>query len=109
MDTRGKIMECSGLQPGTVVVSGNFDPLLAAHVEWLLLARAGAPALAVVVTDPVDPLLPAQARATLVAALAVVDQVFLAGASAPVPALRLEEREAALRTGFLARVRGPQN
>lgn len=109
MDTRTKIKEHNQLKPGTLVVSGHFDPLLAAHAEWLQQARGGAQALAVVVTEPPDPLLPAHARAALVAALASVDEVFVAGPSSPTATLRLEDREAALRSNFLVRVRERQS
>ncbi len=109
MDTREKIREQSALNPGAVVVSGQFDPLLAAHADWLKHARCGAHGLSVVITDPADPLLPAQARAALVAALAVVDEVILAGPTAPAATLHLEERESSLRDAFLARVRERQS
>jgi glycerol-3-phosphate cytidylyltransferase-like family protein len=60
---------------GATVVSGHFDPLLASHAERLQdLKREGAPLL-VLITDPSNPILPANARAELVAGLAVVDHV----------------------------------
>jgi bifunctional ADP-heptose synthase (sugar kinase/adenylyltransferase) len=109
MDTREKIREKSALSAGAAVVSGQFDPLLAAHAEWLAEARGAAGALCVVVTDPADPLLPAHARAALVAALAVVDEVVVDGAGAPAATVHLEERETPLRAAFLARVRERQS
>ena len=109
MDTREKIREQSALKPGAIVVSGQFDPLLAAHAEWLHQARGGADGLSVVITEPSDPLLPAKARAALVAALAVVDEVIVAGPAAPAATLHLEERESTLRSAFLARVRERQS
>jgi bifunctional ADP-heptose synthase (sugar kinase/adenylyltransferase) len=54
------------------VVTGYFDPLLAAHAE--ALARTGC-GLLVLVVSPADPLLPVRARAELVAALRCVDWV----------------------------------
>jgi bifunctional ADP-heptose synthase (sugar kinase/adenylyltransferase) len=64
-------------------VTGFFDPLLAAHARRLEeIARRGG-ALLVAIQDPPRPLLVAQARAELVAALAVVDYVILAGTPAP--------------------------
>lgn len=61
------------------MVVGYFDPLLAAHAQRLADARKDASALVVVVTDPPRPILPARARAELVAALAAVDHVVLPG------------------------------
>ena len=57
--------------------SGWFDPLLAAHARRLEQLRGGAARVMVVVTDPPRPILPARARAELVAALSVVDFVVL--------------------------------
>jgi hypothetical protein len=60
---------------GATVVTGYFDPLLAAHPDRLAtLKRAGMPLL-VAIADPENPILPARARAELVAGLAVVDYV----------------------------------
>lgn len=57
--------------------SGWFDPLLAAHARRLEQLRSGAARVMVVVTDASRPILPARARAELVAALSVVDFVVL--------------------------------
>ena len=79
MDTRTKIVpaeEASRLAlSGVTVVSGYFDPLLAAHAERLgQLKREGTPLL-VAIAEPSHPILPARARAELVAGLAAVDYV----------------------------------
>jgi len=58
---------------------GHFDPLLAAHAQRLADAREGAAVLMVIVTDPPRPILPARARAELVAALTAVDYVLVPG------------------------------
>ena len=58
-------------------VTGSFDPVLAEHARRLVAAKGDADALAVVITNPRRMLLPARARAELVAALAVVDYVVL--------------------------------
>lgn len=58
-------------------VSGHFDPLLAEHVRRLRQLAAPGRLLVVEVTNPVRPILAQQARAELVAALAMVDQVVL--------------------------------
>lgn len=61
------------------LVTGLFDPLLAAHARRLAeIARDGG-ALFVAVGEAPDALLEARARAELVAALAVVDYVILDG------------------------------
>lgn len=76
MDTRTKIVpaaEAARLAAaGVTVVSGYFDPLLAAHAERLQQLKRP---LLVAIAEPVDPILPARARAELVAGLAVVDYV----------------------------------
>ena len=55
--------------------TGWFDPLIAAHARRLEQLRDGASRVMVIVTDPSRPILPARARAELVAALSVVDFV----------------------------------
>ncbi len=79
MDTRTKIISAAEAArvaaSGAVVVTGYFDPLLAAHAERLAgLKRAGLPLMAAI-AEPENPILPARARAELVAGLAVVDYV----------------------------------
>jgi bifunctional ADP-heptose synthase (sugar kinase/adenylyltransferase) len=79
MDTRTKIVQMEEAArmaaEGATVVSGYFDPLLASHAERLIgLKRPGFP-LVILVADPENPILPAKARAELVAGLAVVDYV----------------------------------
>jgi D-beta-D-heptose 7-phosphate kinase/D-beta-D-heptose 1-phosphate adenosyltransferase len=55
--------------------TGWFDPLIAAHALRLEQLRDGAARVMVIVTDPACPILPARARAELVAALSAVDFV----------------------------------
>lgn len=81
MDTRTKIIGADRLAElaaqGAQIVSGHFDPLVASmaeHVAALKRDRPDAP-LAVLLRSSQDPILPAHARAELVAALAVVDYV----------------------------------
>jgi hypothetical protein len=63
-------------------VTGYFDPMLAAHAARLKeIASNGGPVV-VVIRDPEQPLLPAEARAYLVAGLAGVDHVMIAPAGA---------------------------
>lgn len=88
MDTRTKILTAQQAvkvardlaQAGRRLraVSGYFDPLLAEHARRLAACRDAGGALMVVVGSPERPILPARARAELVAALAVVDYVVLA-------------------------------
>jgi len=79
MDTRTKIVDAGQARliaaQGATVVSGYFDPLVASHAERLAeLKKEGAPLLVLIAT-PADAILPARARAELVAGLAVVDYV----------------------------------
>lgn len=63
-------------------MAGFFDPILASHAGRLRQIRDAEPsaaAVAVVLFDPEDPLLPGPARAELVAALKSVDHVILPG------------------------------
>jgi bifunctional ADP-heptose synthase (sugar kinase/adenylyltransferase) len=92
MDTRNKIisperaaevareLRANGRQ--IKVVTGYFDVLLAAHVRRLAEITRGKPTLLAIVVDPAEALLPARARAELVAALGMVDYVVPAGEQA---------------------------
>ena len=81
MDTRTKIIEraaaerIAGGGARLTVVTGYFDPLTAAHAARLAQIAATAEVLLVVVRTPERPLLPARARAELVAALSAVNHV----------------------------------
>lgn len=104
MDTRRKIVrDAAQWQPpaGAVFAAGPFDPLLARHAAQLEQMKGSASALVVYVTEPPDPLLPAEARAELVAALRHVDAV-LFSAQPPAHAVdltadHLEWREQLIR------------
>jgi bifunctional ADP-heptose synthase (sugar kinase/adenylyltransferase) len=78
VDTRTKIISPQQAlrlaEAGATVVSGYFDPLLAAHAQRLQESKGAAPLLVLIGTPP-DPILPVRARAELVAALAAVDYV----------------------------------
>ena len=74
MDTRSKILpSAAGLSVGTLVI-GYFDPVTADHASRLAELGEG---LTVAIADPPDPLLPARARAELVAALRCVKHVVM--------------------------------
>jgi bifunctional ADP-heptose synthase (sugar kinase/adenylyltransferase) len=92
MDTRNKIVDLEaacdaarqarGAGKSVKLVAGHFDPLLAAHARRLREIADGEAALIVLIREPERPILPARARAELVAALRVVDYVVLAEALA---------------------------
>jgi bifunctional ADP-heptose synthase (sugar kinase/adenylyltransferase) len=79
IDTRRKIVgaaEAAGIAAaGATVVSGYFDPLIAWHARWLAGFKKPARPLLVLIATPENPILPAAARAELVASLGVVDHV----------------------------------
>ena len=79
MDTRGKIIGASQAkrlaQSGATVVSGYFDPLTAPLAERLQQLKQDGFPLLVLIRMPEDAILPARARAELVAGLRVVDYV----------------------------------
>ena len=84
LDTRRKIVtpeNVSRSQP-IILVSGFFDPLLASHAGRLEALRRDGRRLAVLLSDPPDPVLPLRARAELVAALRAVDYVLVADGDA---------------------------
>ena len=79
MDTRGKIIGASQAtriaQSGATVVSGYFDPLVAVMADQLQKLKQDGLPLLVLIRTPKDAILPARARAELVAGLRVVDYV----------------------------------
>jgi len=77
------------------VVTGYFDPLLAAHARRLAEIAEPGGVLMAVVTEPERPILPTRARAELVAALAVVDYVLPAGPASQLEADRIFREEGA--------------
>jgi hypothetical protein len=100
VDTRNKIIsngEARTIRDATIV-SGYFDPVTSTHAERLQgLKEAGRPLLVLIAT-PADPILPPQARAQLIAALACVDHVTIIGAVYPEglnPHTQLETEHAA--------------
>jgi bifunctional ADP-heptose synthase (sugar kinase/adenylyltransferase) len=104
LDTRSKIItseDATRRVRGQPVqwVAGHFDPLLAEHVRRLRQYAAPGRRLVVEVTNPVRPLLPQEARAELVAALAMVDYVVL-GNGQPSPA----SEDAGITKHFMERV-----
>ena len=98
MDTRTKIIDAAQAariaQEGATVVSGYFDPMIASHAERLAALKRDGESLLVLISTPPDPILPATARAQLVAGLSVVDFVCDApNGLAPQVALEAEHAE----------------
>jgi hypothetical protein len=75
MNTKTKMVPAEALPAARRVVRGYFDPLTEAMAVALTAERREGQALVVWVDDPPSPVLEPEARARLVAALAVVDQV----------------------------------
>jgi glycerol-3-phosphate cytidylyltransferase-like family protein len=79
LNTRTKIVDATqaaGIaNSGATVVSGYFDPLLAAHADRLAALKADGVKLLVLIASPENAILPAAARAELVASLRAVDYV----------------------------------
>ncbi|HWR52926.1 MAG TPA: hypothetical protein VN428_17580 [Bryobacteraceae bacterium] len=73
------------------LVTGFFDPVLAAHARALSEAALDGAAVYVAVADPERPLLAARARAELVAGLKAVTGVVLAGAAAAESAIEPDD------------------
>jgi bifunctional ADP-heptose synthase (sugar kinase/adenylyltransferase) len=109
VDTREKIIGPEDAQRladgGATVVSGYFDPLLASHAERLAAIKESGSRLLVVIASPENPILPARARAELVAGLRAVDDVTEANIA---PQIRLEQEDAARFESLLDHVRARQ-
>lgn len=118
MDTRTKIIPgeqaAKIAETGSaIVVSGCFDPVTAEHAERLAELKGDSETLIVIVTDPEDIILPAQARAELLAGLAVVDyvvtdQVAIGASPTLTPDRRLELEDDILRQKLIAHVHARQ-
>jgi bifunctional ADP-heptose synthase (sugar kinase/adenylyltransferase) len=96
MDTRKKIIDAaqaaSIAADGATVVSGYFDPLIASHAERLAKLKPAGSKLLVLIATPANAILPAAARAELVAGLRAVDYVAEL-ADGVVPLIRLEQED----------------
>jgi bifunctional ADP-heptose synthase (sugar kinase/adenylyltransferase) len=113
VDTRTKILDGGAAavaaeaarRAGKTVklVSGTFDPLLAAHARRLREIAGEGAVLFAAIREPAKPLLPAHARAELVAALGVVDYVVLGDAPLQPDEVYREETADAERTRDLIR------
>lgn len=85
MDTRTKIISPDDARKcaDAYIVSGYFDPITHAHAERLAALKKPGRPLLVLVATPANPILPAAARAALVAGLACVDSVTEIGSTYP--------------------------
>jgi hypothetical protein len=90
-------------------VSGYFDPLTLAHADRLKELKDPAKPLLIVVTEPPDPILPALARAHLLAGLAVVDHVAVHGPDAPPVDFSLEAEDLVRLEKLIAHVHSRQS
>jgi bifunctional ADP-heptose synthase (sugar kinase/adenylyltransferase) len=100
LDTRTKILTPDDARKleGATIVSGYFDPITTAHAERLKGLKKPDQPLLVLVATPANPILPAEARANLVAGLACVDAVTIIGGAYPeglTPQTQLETEDAA--------------
>jgi glycerol-3-phosphate cytidylyltransferase-like family protein len=107
VDTRTKIVDAGQARiidaQGATVVSGYFDPLVASHAERLAKLKKEHAPLLVLIATPDDAILPARARAELVAGLAVVDYV-CETADGVAPHLSLEREHAELQAQLIEHV-----
>ena len=87
-------------------MSGYFDPLVASHAERLASLKTGAKLLVLIAT-PDNAILPAAARAELVAGLRAVDYVTEL-ADGLTPQIRLEQEDAERFSGLLKHVHARQ-
>jgi len=97
LDTRQKIIDAaqaaSIAASGATVVSGYFDPLIASHAERLASLKTNGAKLLVLIATPDNAILPAAARAELVAGLRAVDYVSEL-AEGLTPQIHLEKEDA---------------
>ena len=111
MDTRTKIIDPAHAarvaREGATVVSGYFDPMVAGYAEELAKLKHDGKPLLVLIANPPEPILPARARAQLVAGLAAVDYVCDSRGELT-PEVTLEEQHAAGRENLIRHVHSRQ-
>ncbi len=109
LDTRSKIVSAAEAEriSGATLVSGYFDPMLASHAARLAgLKRDGSP-LVVVIASSADSILPARARAELVAGLRAVDYV-VESPDGLTPQVELQDEDLARLDALVEHVHGRQ-
>ncbi len=111
MDTREKIIDAARAaqiaSSGATVVSGYFDPMLASHAERLASLKTEGRKLLVLIATPENAILPAAARAELIAGLRAVDYVAIGGGVTP--QIHLEQEDAARFEELLTHVHARQS
>jgi bifunctional ADP-heptose synthase (sugar kinase/adenylyltransferase) len=111
MDTREKIITATQAAAiaaqGVIIISGYFDPLIAAHAERLSALKPPGQKLLVLIATPDNAILPALARAELVAGLRAVDYVSDL-TPALTPHIRLETEDAKRFEALLQHVHARQ-
>lgn len=112
MDTRSKILSNDDARKltGATIVSGYFDPVTHLHAGRLAGLKADRPLLVLIAT-PANAILPAEARANLVAALRCVDAVTIITGAYPdglVPQVQLETEDAARLEQLIRHVQARQ-
>jgi bifunctional ADP-heptose synthase (sugar kinase/adenylyltransferase) len=111
VDTREKIIDAAQAlriaSADAIVVSGYFDPLVASHAERLAALKPIGAKLLVLIATPDNAILPAAARAELVASLRSVDYVseFTGGLT---PHIHLEQEDAERFAALLKHVHARQ-
>jgi hypothetical protein len=113
LDTRTKIIDAAQAarvaREGATTVSGHFDPLVAFHAEQLAALKENGRPLLILITTPPEPILPALARAQLVAGLAAVDYVCDAWVPGEiVPQVSLEDQHSERRADLIRHVHSRQ-
>ena len=113
MDTRTKIISNDEARKiaDAVIVSGYFDPILHTHADRLKSLKKPGQPLLVLIATPANPILPARARAELVAGLACVDSVTEIGSTYPdalTPRTQLETEDAARLEQLIQHVQSRQ-
>jgi bifunctional ADP-heptose synthase (sugar kinase/adenylyltransferase) len=109
VDTRKKIVsseEAARIASRALVVTGYFDPLLASHAARLRELKT-AKMLMVAIASTKECILPARARAELVAGLRVVDYV-VESTDGLAPEVRLEQEDSARLEKLIGHVHARQ-
>lgn len=114
MDTRGKIVGAAQFtrtvgewRAGGVEVAiarGPLDPLLAAHVRLAREARPKQGKLALIISEPANPILESRARAELAASLAPVDLVTIDEPGLPAATTDWSQSHEGIARDFVAHV-----
>jgi hypothetical protein len=113
LDTRTKIISNEEARriAGAVIVSGYFDPIIHTHAERLASLKKPGQPLLVLIATPANAILPARARAELIAGLACVDHVTEIGGVYPdslQPHTQLETEDAARLEQLIQHVQARQ-